>query len=254
MMIESLPIISSTAMETSPLGDISTPSSPSSVFTAPSSSSPNTVKVTSPVDVPTGTTLSPQLSSSSHTTVLGPIRSPLSDLLNLPDTPLSWKKSKTGRARVLTSSESWAILREKEEKKKRQEAEEKKENKKEKRRRKRRKKRNSAKIKKKFAKTKKKFTKIKKKFARQKKGKQSVRRGGFTELLKGKKRKTRRHRARNVQLMVTQEIHQRLRKLHDDLCVREQNTFSFHRNLLMRVCAVCVWDPMMKMTELAGHG
>ncbi len=77
-----------------------------------------TVEVTSPVDVPTGTTLSPQLSSSSHTTVLGLIRSPLSDLLNLPDTPLSWKKSKTGRARVLTSSEScWAILREKEEKK-----------------------------------------------------------------------------------------------------------------------------------------
>ncbi len=121
------------------------------------------------------------------------------------------------------------------------------ENKKEKRRRKRRKKRNSAKIKKKFA-------KIKKKFARQKKGKQSVRRGGFTELLKGKKRKTRRHRARYVQLMVTQEIHQRLRKLHDDRCVREQNTFSFHRNLLMRVCVVCVWDPMMKMTGLAGHG
>ncbi len=52
-----------------------------------------------------------------------------------------------------------------------------------------------------------KFTKTKKKFARQKKGKESVRRGGFTELLKGKKRKTRRHRARNVQLMVTQETH-----------------------------------------------
>ncbi len=34
-VIENLPIISSTAIETSPLGDISTHSSPSSVFTAP---------------------------------------------------------------------------------------------------------------------------------------------------------------------------------------------------------------------------
>ena len=46
-----------------------------------------------------------------------PVRSPLVDFLQLPNTPLPSKKPKTGRARVLTSSEAWAILREKEEKK-----------------------------------------------------------------------------------------------------------------------------------------
>ncbi len=39
--------------------------------------------------------------------------------------------------------------------------------------------------------------------AKEKEAKYKERR--FTELLKGKKKKTRRHRARNVQLMVTQE-------------------------------------------------
>ena len=53
-----------------------------------------------------------------------PVCSPLVDFLQLPNTPLPSKKPKTGRARVLTSSEAWAILREKEEKK-RHEAEEK---------------------------------------------------------------------------------------------------------------------------------
>ena len=66
-------------------------------------------------------------SSKSSKTTVTPVRSPLLDFLNLPDTPLTrpppCKRPKTGHARVLTSFEAWSILREKEEKKRQEEEE-----------------------------------------------------------------------------------------------------------------------------------
>ncbi len=91
----------------------------------------NSVSATSSVIVPSPVTMASAPLASSPTSIPAcvststtPSHSPFADHLKIPLTPLAPKKHRTGRARVLTSSECWALLKQKEEKKQK-EAEEK---------------------------------------------------------------------------------------------------------------------------------
>ena len=120
-------------VQSSSSGDHDSPASPSTSNLSGFQDSPSvsrtstSLTVTPPSVDPSERTPFPSISTPVSRSVSQSVRTPLSDLLNLPNIPVKNKDKggtpKTGRARVLTSSECLRLLLEKEEEKKKVAAE-----------------------------------------------------------------------------------------------------------------------------------